>query len=213
MTPIPVLSPSMTVAEFHRGYWYVAELKVFAKHIGVPSAGQLRKDQLERAIIEFLTTQTIEAPPQRARFESDVRDVARGLRLNLPVVVYTNDSKTKEFLEREARKLEPQYARRSGARYRLNRWREQQAAAGVTITYRDLVTEYVRLSLSAGTFAQVPHGRYINFISDFMACESSPTMANAVRAWKQLKTLDVPKDYRSWRTRVRASPSARPKRS
>ena len=46
-------------------------------------------------------------------------------------------------------------------------------ANGVKITNRDLVREYVRLSETAGPFAQVPHGRYINFVSDFMAAEQS----------------------------------------
>ena len=75
---------------------------------------------------------------------------------------------------------------------------------GVTITYRDLVREYVRLSQTAGPFAQVPHGRYINFMSDFMAAEQSATRAQAIRAWTTLKALDVPKDYRSWK-RFRSS--------
>jgi hypothetical protein len=65
--------------------------------------------------------------------------------------------------------------RKSGARYRLNRWREDRVANGVKITYRDLVREYVRLSQTAGPFPQVPHGRYINFLSDFMAGEQSAT--------------------------------------
>src|SRR6266851_5227912 len=71
-------------------------------------------------------------------------------------------------------------------------------------TYRDLVREYVRLSQTAGPFAQVPHGRYINFMSDFMAAEQSATREQAIRAWTTLKALDVPKDYRSWK-RFRSS--------
>jgi hypothetical protein len=54
-----------------------------------------------------------------------IRDVERGLRLDRPVVVYTNDRETKDFLEREARKLDPHVKRKSGARYRLNRCREE----------------------------------------------------------------------------------------
>jgi len=71
-------------------------------------------------------------------------------------------------------------------------------------TYRDWVREYVRLSQTAGPFAQVPHGRYINFMSDFMAAEQSATREQATRAWTTLKALDVPKDYRSWK-RFRSS--------
>jgi hypothetical protein len=47
-------------------------------------------------------------------------------------------------------------------------------------------------------FAPIPHGRYINFVRDFFAAEKGATREQAVRAWKELKKLNVPKDYRSW---------------
>ncbi len=50
------LAKSMTVTQFDNGYWYATELKTFAKAIGIPSAGKLRKDELEKAIISFLGT-------------------------------------------------------------------------------------------------------------------------------------------------------------
>jgi len=193
------LSSSMTLSQFDNGYWYATELKDFAERIGIPSASKLRKDELERAIKVFLRTGRIESPTRRSLSTSGVRDVERGLSLDLRVVVYTNDRKTKDFLEREALKLAPGLKRKSGARYRLNRRREDRIANGVKITYRDLVKEYVRLSRTAGPFAQIPHGRYINFMSNFMAAEQSATRELAIKAWKTLKTLDVPKDYRSWK--------------
>jgi hypothetical protein len=104
---------------------------------------------------------------------------------------------TNDFLEREALRLAPGLKRKSGARYRLNRWRKGRIAKGLEITYRDLVKEYVRLSETAGPFARIPHGRYINFMSDFMRAERNATRTQAIRAWKTLKTMDIPKDYRS----------------
>jgi hypothetical protein len=47
-------------------------------------------------------------------------------------------------------------------------------------------------------FERIPHGRYINFMSDFLAGERGATREQALRAWKKLKKLDVPKNYRSW---------------
>jgi hypothetical protein len=44
---------------------------------------------------------------RRSLSVSGTRDSERGLRLDLPVVVYTNDPETKNFLDREARKLAP----------------------------------------------------------------------------------------------------------
>jgi hypothetical protein len=192
------LSTSMTMTEFDNGYWFATELKEFAVAIGIPAATRLRKDELEKAIKHHLATGMIESPTRRSLSTSGPKDVQRGLRLDLPVVVYTNDKETKDFLEREAQKLAPGMKRRSGVRYRLNRWREEQLVRGVKLTYKDLVREYVRLNQSKEPFPQIPHARYINFVSDFMAAEKGPTRDQATRAWEKLKTLDVPKTYRSW---------------
>jgi hypothetical protein len=188
----------MTITQFENGYWYATELKDFAEAIGIPSANRLRKDELEKAIISFLGTGTIQSPNRRSLSKTGIRDVEKGLSLDLPVVVYTNDKETKAFLEREAQRLAPGLKRKSGVRYRLNRWREEQLIKGVKLTYGDLVIEYIRLNQTKEPFAQIPHGRYINFMSDFMAAEQSATREQAMRAWEKLKTLDVPKNYRSW---------------
>jgi SAP domain-containing protein len=192
------LTTSMTQAQFDNGYWYATEIREFAKRIGIPSASRLRKDELEKAIQVFLKAGKIESPTKRSLSTSGVKDVERGLSLNLRVAVYTNDKETKDFLEREAQKLVSGLKRKSGVRYRLNRWREEQLMKGVKISYGDLVKEYVRLNLAKGPFAQIPHGRYINFMSDFLAGEKDATREQALRAWKKLKELDVPKEYRSW---------------
>ena len=119
------------------------------------------------------------------------------------VILYTNDRETKAFLEREARKLDPMFTRRSGARYRLNRWREAQLMRGVGITYRDLVKEYVRLNRPRDNVpTRADQDRYINFLSDFMAANPGASMAAAVRAWKTVKRMNSPKDYRAF-TRIR----------
>jgi hypothetical protein len=196
----------MTVTQFDHGYWYATELKYFAKGLGIPSASKLRKDELERAIRVFLRTGAI-APPSKRRLSAPTeRDVERGLHLDLPVVGYCNDAETKQFLEHEARKLVPGFKRRSGARYRLNRWREAQILGGVKLTYGDLVKEYVRLNQSTEHFAQVPHGRYINFMSDFLAAQTGATKEQAIKAWSMLKSMDVPKTYSAWvRARSRKS--------
>ncbi len=189
---------SMTWAQFDNGYWYTTELKEFAETIGIPSASKLRKDELEKAIKLFLETGKIKSPTKRSLSTSGPKDVERGLSLDLPVVVYTNDKETKTFLEREAQRLAPGLKRKSGVLYRLNRWREEQLIKGVKLTYGDLVEEYIRLNQTKEPFAQIPHGRYINFISDFLAAEKGATRDQAMRAWEKLKALDVPKNYRSW---------------
>jgi SAP domain-containing protein len=192
------LSTSMTVTQFENGYWYATELKKFADMIQIPSASKLRKDELEKAIKFFLETGKVETATARSLSTTGTRDVERGLSLDLPIVVYTNDKETKAFLEREAQKIAPGLKRKSGTRYRLNRWREQQLVKGVRLTYGHLVVEYVRLNRTNGPFAHIPHGRYINFVSDFLAAEKGATREDAIKAWERLKRLDLPKDYRSW---------------
>ncbi len=188
----------MTVTQFDNGYWYANELKEFAKSIGIPSANKLRKDELETAIKLFLKTGKIKSPTRRTLSTRGAKDVERGLSLDLPVVVYTNDKETKDFLEREAQKIAPGLARKSGTRYRLNRWREEQLVKGVALTYRELVKEYVRLNQTVGPFAHIPLDRYVNFLGDFLAAEKGATREQAMKAWEKLKALDVPKNYRSW---------------
>ena len=192
------LSPSITETQFRNGYWYATELKAFARTIGIPRTSQLRKDEIERAITRFLRTGRIATPPKRSRPSRATRDSARGLRLTLPVVVYTNDAETKRFIEREARKLAPGLKRKSGARYRLNRWREKQLAGGRKLTYGDVVKEYARLCQRTEPFALIRQARYVNFLSRFLGHQRGATRAQAIQAWKILKTLDAPKTYRAW---------------
>jgi hypothetical protein len=45
---------------------------------------------------------------------------------------------------------------------------------------------------------KIPHGRYINFVAEFLASNNGATRANAIAAWRELKELPVPKDYASW---------------
>ena len=188
----------MTLTQFEHGYWYAVELKEFAHTVGIPFANKLRKDEIETAVKHLLKTGKITNPAKRSLSTSGPKDVELGLSLDLPVVVYTNDKETKAFLDREAQKLAPGLKRKSGVRYRHNRWREEQLAKGVKITYRDVVKEYVRLNQTEEPFAQIPIDCYINFVSDFLASEKDATRAQAMKAWEQVKTLDIPKNYRSW---------------
>jgi hypothetical protein len=193
------LSKEMTEDQFDTGYWYATEIKAFAQEIGIPAASRLRKDELEKAIKSFLRTGAIKSPTKRSLAKSGVKDVDKGLTLKLPVVNYTSNKETKDFIVKEALKLAPDLKRKSGARYRLNRWREDQLTKGIKITYADLVRQYIKLNQVEGRFAQAPSGRYINFLSDFLATETDATREQAIRAWKELKTLDVPKNYRAWK--------------
>jgi len=191
------LSPTMTLREFENGYWYLDDLKVFASQIGIPEATNLRKDEIERAIVTFLRTGTVNLPTKRALRKTGVKDLERGLSLNLRIEHYTSNRETKNFIVQEARKLAPEVREKSGVWYRLNRWREEQITNGNRPTYGDLVQQYVALNRME-RFDKVPHGRYINFVAAFLAAEKTRTRSDAIAAWAELKTMDIPKDYASW---------------
>jgi hypothetical protein len=187
----------MTLREFENGYWYLDDLQAFARQIGIPEAGRLRKDEIERAIVTFLRTGAVNLPTKRALRKTGAKDLERGLSLNLRIEHYTSNRETKDFIVREARKMDPALREKSGVWYRLNRWREDQITSGNRPTYGDLVQQYVALN-KVERFEKVPHGRYINFVAAFLAAEKSGTRSDAIAAWKELKTMYLPKDYASW---------------
>ena len=45
---------------------------------------------------------------------------------------------------------------------------------------------------------RLEHGRYINFISDFMKANPRAPIDEAIAAWNALKDMDVPKTYQAW---------------
>jgi hypothetical protein len=190
------LSKSMTLEEFDNGYWYATELRAFAIELGIPSAARLRKDELERALTHFIRTGETKTLAKRQLSKKGIRDIDKGLRLDLPVVHYTSNTITKAFIQREAAKLEPGFTRAPGTRYLLNRWREAQIAAGKRITYRDLIA--ITLNKTKRGPLRLEHGRYVNFVSDFMAANSGASHADVVKAWHQVKALDAPKTYQAW---------------
>lgn len=195
----PKLSKAMTEEQFDNGYWYAIEVKAFAEEIGIPSASKLRKDELEELIKHFLRTGEVKHPTRKNLSRSGVRDIEKGLDLKRPVVNYTSNRETKDFIVKEALKIAPNLKRKSGARYRLNRWREEQLERGLKITYEDLVKQYVKLNQVEGSFPQAASGRYVYFMSDFLAGEKNPTREEAIKAWRQLKKLDIPKNYSAWK--------------
>ena len=193
------LSKSMSVTDFDNGYWYATEIKSFAKELKIVGVSKFRKDELEELIKHCLRTGNVKRSTRKRPGGSGLKDSDRGLKLSLPVGVYTNNKETKSFIVREARKIAPNFKEKSGSRYRLNRWREEQIERGVKITYGDLVTQFVELSETAGRFPQAPSGRYINFLSDYFLGEKGADRDEAIKAWNTLKNLDIPKTYSAWR--------------
>lgn len=192
-----ILSPTMTLLDFENGYWYLDQLKNFAECIGIPGSKKLRKDELEKAIVVFLRTGNAALPANRSLRRTGIRDIERGLNLKLRIEQYTSNRETKDFIIEQARMMAPDVRGKSGVWYRLNRWREEQITSGKHSTYGDLVRQYIALN-KLERFEKVPHGRYINFVAEFLAADNEATRAEAIAAWTELKELAIPKDYASW---------------
>jgi SAP domain-containing new25 len=175
MTKRIKLKKDITETQFDNGYWYADEIKAFAKEIGIPNSSKLRKDELEKLIKEFIRTGKISSPKRKNIKLTGARDYELGLTVTLTIKNYTSNNVTKKFIEKEALKISPNLKKKSGARYRLNRWREEQINNGKTITYGDLVRQYIKLNETEEPFEKIPHGRYINFLADFLANERSAT--------------------------------------
>lgn len=193
------LTPHITEAEFDNGYWYAIELKIFAKELGIADTGKLRKNELEDLVRHYIRTGKTQQSGRPGLQQAGEKDYELGLRLDMPIVNYTSNKVTKQFIEAQAEKLSPGLKKRSGARYRLNRWREEQLAKGKRVTYHDLVNEYIRLNSASEPFEKIPQVRYINFLAEYMAHEQV-SRAQAIKDWKELKELDIPKTYAAWKT-------------
>jgi len=198
MTKAIKLAKDMTEKEFDNGYWYADEIKAFAKQIGLNNSSKLRKDELEPLIKSYLRTGKIKNSNRKNVVKSGTKDSDIGLTTSLPINNYTNNKQTKDFIISEAHKIVPELRIKSGVWYRINRWRDEQITNGNKITYGDLIKQFVKLN-EADKFEKVPVTRYINFLSDFLANEKGATRQQAINEWKKLKTLDIEKDYKSWK--------------
>jgi len=193
------LTTNITEKEFDKGYWYASEIKAFAKQLGIANSAKLRKDELEQLIKHFLRTGQVIRSNRKNVVKTGAKDIDVGLTTSLPIVHYTSNKQTKNFIKTETNKLAPGLKIKSGVWYRVNRWRDEQITKGKTITYGDLINQFIKLNQTSGKFEKVPVGRYINFISDFLANEKGATRQKAIKEWKELKTLDAEKNYESWK--------------
>jgi hypothetical protein len=192
------LTTRITEKEFDNGYWYADEIKRFAKEIGITNSSKLRKDELEQLIRHYIRTGQVKNTDRKNVVKRGTKDLDLGLTTSLAIINYTSNKLTKNFIKTETCKLAPGLIIKSGVWYRLNRWRDEQITKGKKITYGDLVKQFIKLN-QTDKFKKVAVGRYINFLSEFLANEKAATREQAINEWKKLKKMDVRKDYKSWK--------------
>ena len=193
------LTKNMTVEEFDKGYWYADEIKAFGREIGIVNSNRLRKDELEQLIKHYIRTGQIKKASRKNIVKAGTKDLDKGLTTTLPIINYTSNKRTKNFIKIEANKLAPGIRIKSGVWYRLNRWRDGQITKGKKITYGDLVNHFIQLNQTESKFKKVLVGRYINFLAEFLSKEKDATRQQAINEWNKLKKLDIEKDYKSWK--------------
>ncbi|UTC47401.1 SAP domain-containing protein [Treponema vincentii] len=185
----------MTIKEFENKYWYMSELKALAKSLEIPFDLKIRKDQLEKMIIHFLETGTVNKK-NNYWSKSRNRDILNG---HTYVENFTNKKATWEFIHSEMDKRIPGLKPKSGAKYWLNRWIEDKLSHGEKITYNDVICEYIRLNKTEEKLPQIPSCKFNNFISDYLANEKNATREEALDAWSKLKAMKAKKDYITWK--------------
>ncbi len=193
------LTKNITEEEFDKGYWFANEIKALGKEIGIVNSSKLRKDELEQLIKHYIRTGQVKKAGRKNIIKTGTKDLDKGLTKSLPIINYTSNKQTKNFIKTEANKLAPGIKIKSGVWYRLNRWRDQQITKGQKTSYGDLVNQFIQLNQTESKFEKVRVGRYINFLSDFLAKEKGVTRRQAINEWKKLKKLDIEKDYKSWK--------------
>jgi len=182
--------------EFINKYWYASELKELAKSLGILKTEKLRKDELEEIILNYIKTGEINIPlKKQLNYKSNMEDI---LRLKTIIKNYKNNKKTWVFIIREVNRLQPDFKIKSGSKYWLNRWREEEIQKGKAITYGDLVNEFIRLN-HIDRLPQIPSAKFNNFITDYLKNEKGKTRTDAIKAWEELKKMNKPKDYNSWK--------------
>ena len=199
------LRPDMSVAEFDAGYHYAAELKRFARGLGI-AVGNFRKHEVEDLVREYLATGRIPTRrPVPSRKSSGSRD---RLAPDVTVVNYVDDRVTKDFLRSVVHVDEPGLRDKSGQWYWLNDWRRRQQEAGARFTYRDLAEHLRLLMRTEGRLPQIPSARMNNFITDFRADhdKAETPREDIISAWMWLKRQPGPNTYAEYqRLRTRES--------
>lgn len=195
------LHRGMSVQEFRDGYFYAADLKRFAREVGIV-VGNHRKIELEDLIAQFLETgQVPVSKPVYPRKSGEPRD---SLTATTPVTNYVGDKVTKAFLLRLVAERDPSLRVKSGQWYWLNDWRREKQRAEASFTYQDLADRLTELMSTEGRLPPIPSARMNNFLTDLRADPVNREMSReeALKEWQWLKGQPGPNTYEQYQ-RVR----------
>ncbi|MEH0007712.1 MAG: hypothetical protein V6Z82_03220 [Flavobacteriales bacterium] len=193
------LHENMSREAFENGYFYTAELRRFAKSLGI-AVSNLKKDEIELHIKARLFGYAGELPVAVPNRRDDTsRDL---LRLDSRVVNYVDDRTTKDFLLAQLERKHGPLPYKSGQWYWLNDWRKEQIRNNRKITYRELIDRLYELMTTKGRLPRIPSTRFNNFITDFLADPENEgaTRQEAMDEWERLKKMPVQKNYQEYKS-------------
>lgn len=185
----PVLSVSLSAAEFGRWYWLKSELLAFCRDHGLPSSGA------KTALAERIAAHLSDRSADRRREASPIRRPYRAGRRPLPAVRRRSPPMPASFRSdtpigpdwRCTRALRGFFEAQCGPGFRFNGALRAFIAKGAGRRLAEAVAVYRRSRQTrrraAGSTAIAPQFEYNRFIRDFHARHPGRSHADAVAAW------------------------------
>ena len=189
-----LLTESTPVNDFKNFYWLKSELIHFCRINGLATQGG--KKEIAKRIEIFISTGKRIHPRSKI---SDIRDSINIITPTTPVVNYKNDAVTRAF-----------FVSKIGRHFRFNaylrQFTEKKNLLSKNLTYGDLVHAWLlEESEKKNLNTKAPIGKqfeYNQFTRDFFAHEKNKTRADAIRAWKLVKTASGPNTYDDYRSMI-----------
>jgi hypothetical protein len=198
-----LLTNETSLEDFHKHYWYLAELVDFCRRYEIDPYG--RKDELILRIEKFLRTgrRTSKTPRKATRLENRQQGP-----ITLDAAVTTAfkcNSATREFFQSVI-----------GEHFHftahLQQFRREHQRKGTSLTYGDLVREWISEFERRKDKSYKPKigrtGQYNQFVRDFMADKarnSGKSIREAAAAWTRIREHEGPHTYAEYRRIARAA--------
>lgn len=191
-TERPALTRSISHEIFENYYWLKSELIQFCREQGLSTIGS--KIELATRISVFLATgiKNISSSQRKSKARDGLSLITR----STIVVDYRNDAATREF-----------FVSQIGPRFHFNNYLRQftnPAKIQFGMTYGDLVDgwllAYIEKKQSQGKHEIPKQFEYNRFIRDFTANEKGRSLADAIKAWKLIKSQPGPNSYEHYRS-------------
>jgi len=184
----PKLSKKINLSHFKNFYWLKKELIDFCREQGLSVAGS--KQVLEKRVEIYISSGAkAKLPPTKTLGD---RDSKQPITRDSPVVNYKNDAATRRFFVEEV-------GRSFHFNTYLRKFTDRNHLIGKNLTYGDLVDGWlVEEKHKADPSYQSTIGEqfeYNRFIRDFFLYEKGKTRADAIKAWKIVKTAPGGNSY------------------